>query len=277
MLTSHLISTTLTLLFTIFITNTHAFTNPIKSPAADPSIIVHKKNYYLTATGTTQITVTRSRTLTGLQNGTTTQVWADDTPTRDRDIWAPEIHLIDSTWYILYSASGSANGRSKRSHVLKGTGCDPETGGGNGEGDGPDRCVYEWLAELTPEEGKQAGSDGRDPESIDGTYLVVEGERYHVVSAKDSDGEAALQISRLDTESWKVEGWTVIARANRKWERDEVPLLEGPHVCFVHFCASLPSTPYSFLIPLRLDARLSECICFQIPHLPSSRHENGND
>jgi len=161
--------------------------------------------------------------------------------------------------------------------VLKGTGCDPETGGENGEGDGPDRCVYEWLAELTPEEGKQAGSDGRDPESIDGTYLVVEGERYHVVSAKDSDGEAALQISRLDTESWKVEGWTVIARANRKWERDEVPLLEGPHVCFVHFCASLPSTPYSFLIPLRLDARLSECICFQIPHLPSSRHENGND
>lgn len=94
--------------------------------------------------------------------------------------------------------------------------------------------MYEWLAELTPEEGKQAGSDGKDPESIDGTYLVVEGDRYHVVSAKDGDGEAALQISRLDTETWEVEGWNVIARADRAWERDEVPLLEGPHVCFVY-------------------------------------------
>ena len=122
--------------FTIFITNTHAFTNPIKSPAADPSIIVHKKNYYLTATGTTQITVTRSRTLTGLQNGTTTQVWADDTPTRDRDIWAPEIHLIDSTWYILYSASGSANGRSKRSQHCGSSDSNRQYRGRTGRGQG---------------------------------------------------------------------------------------------------------------------------------------------
>ncbi|PVH82770.1 glycoside hydrolase family 43 protein [Cadophora sp. DSE1049] len=208
---------------TLLITLTNAFTNPIKSAAADPSIITHNATYYQTATGTTQITITRSRTLAGLQKGQTKQVWTDSTPTRNRDMWAPEIHLIDSTWYIFYSASGDANGRSKRSHVLRGKGCDVESG------DGPDDCEYEWLAELTPPVGRQAGVDGRDPESIDGTYLVIEGERYHVVSAKDERGEAAIQISSLDTGSWTVEGWSVIARADRGWERDEVALVEGPH------------------------------------------------
>lgn len=193
-----------------------AFTNPIRNPGADPAIVVASGTYYLTTTGATKIAITRSSTIGGLLNGETKTVWTDTDPRRNADMWAPEMHQIDGIWYMFYSANG-ING--KRCHVLKG--CDAV---------GPYDCEYTYLADLTPPAGFQGGPNKDETESIDGSYLEIGSRRYHLVSALDPDGISAIQITELNTADWTTSGWNIIAQADQPWERDQVALVEGPHV-----------------------------------------------
>ena len=72
------------------------FTNPIRIECSDPHIVTHEGMYYLTHTEGGFISVTRSNTINGLQpHGQERTVWQDSNPSRNRNIWAPEMHLID--------------------------------------------------------------------------------------------------------------------------------------------------------------------------------------
>ena len=79
----------------IALVRSQTFTNPIRNPGADPHIVTSKGTYYLTTTQTSFISVTRSVTLAGLANGETKIVWTDTNPSRNQNIWAPEMHYID--------------------------------------------------------------------------------------------------------------------------------------------------------------------------------------
>ena len=50
----------------------------------------------------------RARRLSEMSSAQDVQVWKDDTPTRFRDMWAAEFHLLDSgngpRWYLYYTA-----------------------------------------------------------------------------------------------------------------------------------------------------------------------------
>jgi GH43 family beta-xylosidase len=66
--------------------------------------------------------------------------------------------------------------------------------------------------------------------AIDGTYLEIPGKgRYHVVSAINSASQQAIQITALNTTTWKVAGWNVISVPDQAWEKTGTPVNEGPH------------------------------------------------
>jgi GH43 family beta-xylosidase len=99
-----------------------SFTNPLKQrDGSDPHIAYSGGYYYLMTTTWTNLSITRAKTLGGLKNGETKVVWTDSNPNRCCSMWAPELHYLDGSWYIYYTAGRSADLDLQRSHVLKGT------------------------------------------------------------------------------------------------------------------------------------------------------------
>ncbi|KAL2276768.1 hypothetical protein FJTKL_00430 [Diaporthe vaccinii] len=189
-------------------------------------------SYYMTHTSDTHIEMSKAKTLDALVFGETKTIWEDTNATRSAHMWAPEIHQIDDTWYMLYS-SCHANVTccdTCMTRILRG--CD---------GSNPYDCDYEFLADLVPPPGRRGGPEKNLTFSIDGTYLEVPNHgRYHVVSAMDENNNQSIQITKLDTDSWTVEGWNIISQPDQPWERNltnfqgnvtGIPfaLNEGPH------------------------------------------------
>lgn len=143
-------------------------------------------------------------------------------------MWAPELHQIDNIWYMFYSSCDAALPccDSCNTRVLRG--CDAA---------GPYDCDFEHWADLIPPEGNRGGVDGNFAFSIDGTFLEIPGVgRYHVLSIDNVDRLQSLAITKLDTDSWTVEGWHVISIPDQPWEfnntggGDAKPVNEAPHV-----------------------------------------------
>ncbi|CAL3962054.1 unnamed protein product [Diplocarpon coronariae] len=198
-----------------------AFQNPIRNPGPDPSMVYVDGQYFLTYTSWDSITITRSKTLAGLTKGETKTIWTDSNPKRSADMWAPEIHQIDSTWYMFYSSCDStvACCGSCITRVLKGC-----------SGPNPYDCKYSYLAELLPPVGKRGGPNKDIAFSIDGTYLNIPGKgRYHVLSMSDENNIQSIAITELNTTTWTVSGWNVISVPEQPWERHGVPVNEAPH------------------------------------------------
>ena len=107
------------------------FTNPI-GDGADPWVVRADGKYYSVESRGGGIFVYRSDTLTSLkQNGV--KVWSPPSSGWNQtDIWAPELHFIDGSWYIYYAAgmpgpSGpDAAFTDQRAGVLKSTTTNPQ-------------------------------------------------------------------------------------------------------------------------------------------------------
>lgn len=199
-----------------------AFQNPIRSPGPDPSMVYADGHYHLTYTSYNSITITRSPTLSGLLNGETKTIWTDSDPLKNANMWAPEMHQIDDTWYMFYSACNSQEPCCDSCHTRVLRGC---------AGPNPFDCSYNYLAELVPPTGSQGGPNRDFAFSIDGTYLEIPGKgRYHVLSIRDENSLQSLAITELDTEAWTVKGWNVISVPDQDWEVSGFPVNEGPHV-----------------------------------------------
>ncbi|HEX6927084.1 MAG TPA: glycoside hydrolase family 43 protein [Longimicrobiaceae bacterium] len=102
------------------------FTNPlISTPAADPWVIRHDGWYYFTSTGGDEISIRRSRTLTGLDDAEPVQVWrAPASGPQSKQVWAPELHYLQGKWYLYYTASDGED-RNHRHYVLEAVTDDP--------------------------------------------------------------------------------------------------------------------------------------------------------
>ncbi|KAI9044827.1 glycoside hydrolase family 43 protein [Aspergillus affinis] len=176
------------------------FTNPLKNPnGSDPFIVYVDGYYYLITTTWTDLQLTRSPTLEGLKAGENKVVWKDDNPNRCCSVWAPEIHQIDGTWYLYYTAGSSDTLDNQRAHVLK---------GGSNPWD-----AYDYLGQLTTEWG------------IDGTVLVVDSQNYFIWSCME-DGIQSNCIATLDTPSTIGEKH-ILSQPLEDWERVEAPVNEG--------------------------------------------------
>ncbi len=106
------------------------FQNPLKINGADPCLFFHDGYYYLSTTTASDVKLRRARRIGDLKDAPDVQVWKDDNPSRNRDIWAPEFHLLDAgdgsgpRWYLYYTASAGPE-PSHRMYVAQSAGTDP--------------------------------------------------------------------------------------------------------------------------------------------------------
>src|SRR5688572_17026369 len=85
------------------------FRNPLKQDGADPWITYYDGWYYLSTTTASDVKIRRARHIGALKDAPDEVVWKDAHPSRFRDLWAPEFHLLEGSngprWYLYYTAS----------------------------------------------------------------------------------------------------------------------------------------------------------------------------
>lgn len=209
---------------------TNDLLNPILPPhSADPWMIFHGGfYYYCESRNCRQIVIRRSRTIAGISQDPGHVVWTP--PTRgmnSRNIWAPELHLIDGRWFIYYAADDGRN-ENHRMWVLAADTADPL---------GPYYC---------------AGTLETSGWAIDGTVLSLEdGRRYFVWSGWPGrrNGQQNLYIAPMRNPLTISGPRVLLAGPDQPWERIAMPICEGPQVLrrngdlFIVYSASGSWTP----------------------------------
>jgi GH43 family beta-xylosidase len=223
------------------------FTNPINE-GADPWVVHHDGHYiWCKAEANQGISLWVSDRLHSF--GEKHRIWtAPDEGPYSRQVWAPELHMLDGRWHVYFAASDGRN-ETHLTYVLR-----SETGDVLGDyqlhgplatGDGPDR--------LTP-----------NVWAIDMTVLEVGGNRYAVWSGWDEPGSdrqflyIAAMKSPLELAGPRVR---ICANDDFLWERteereDSRGLHEGPQVLqhggrtfLIYSCGAswLPTYKYGML------------------------------
>jgi GH43 family beta-xylosidase len=185
------------------------FTNPVKSvKGADPWLEYYQGNYYLVTTSwTSELTMRKSPTLAGLAAAPSVQVWADSTPSRCCNMWAPELRFANGRWYLYYvaGATGTDYVRNQRSHVLESAGSDPM---------GP----YTYKNKLY--------NPANDVGLIDPSVLELNGSRYLMASVWGATQN--LVIARMNNPYTVTGAFSTISTPTLSWERQSGAVNEGP-------------------------------------------------
>jgi GH43 family beta-xylosidase len=208
------------------------FTNPLvrSGDAADPWMVYHEGYYYFTATLDPGggIWVWKSRTLAGLDSGTKVKVHTPDAKQRGRQIWAPELHFINSRWYLYYTASDGVD-ENHRLYVLESRGSDPL---------GP----YSFKARVY--------DPAHDGWAIDPSVFRAPGGRLYLLWVAHVPGNGnGIRMAPMSN-PWTVAGRSaLITQAEYDWERVRYPINEGPVLIqrsgriFLIYSASDTGTP----------------------------------
>ncbi|UOQ46594.1 family 43 glycosylhydrolase [Gracilibacillus caseinilyticus] len=195
--------------------STQLFENPVIGDGADPWIIRHTDGYYYyTNTTGNNITIWKSKTISGLQDAENKVVWEPEAGApNSAHIWAPEIHFIDDKWYIYFAASGG-DMEKQRMHVLQSETSDPFS-----EYSYPEGTTY---GEITTPSDKWA---------IDGTILEWNDKHYFAWSGWEGDINVRQNIYIAPmTNPWTISGKRVeLSRPEFDWETIGEPHInEGP-------------------------------------------------
>jgi len=193
------------------------FKNPILGDGADPWVVKHTDGYYYyTHTTGGNITIWKSKTLTGLTSAPQKIVWSpEENAPNGHHIWAPELHFIDGHWYIYFAAS-AGDMEKQRMYVLKSEGEDPW-----GPYSYPAGTNYGKIEVPT------------DKWSIDATILEYTKELYLVWSGWEGDVNVSQNIYIASMENpWTLSGDRVeISRPELDWEKIGFPHInEGPQI-----------------------------------------------
>jgi GH43 family beta-xylosidase len=108
---------------------TGTFTNPILEEGPDPYVYLHTDGYYYCmVTRGDRLKLWKARSFTSLDTAESREIWfPPEKGSNSCCIWAPEIHYLDTTWYIYYSATDQENPDDlhRHVHVLRNRGDDP--------------------------------------------------------------------------------------------------------------------------------------------------------
>ncbi|MES2732948.1 MAG: RICIN domain-containing protein [Bacteroidota bacterium] len=204
--------------------------NPI-SDLADPHVTFANGYYYLTGTTGPNVHIRRATTLNGLKSAPLVQVFTPAQGGPNEGGWAPELFFLDGKWYIYYSAFYS--GGDFRIFVLE-----------NGSGDPmSNNWVNKGYLHANP-----------DYWAIDGTVMVLHGQKYLIWAGKDEPNSphGSIYISRMSN-PWTITGGrTKISTPDYQWfdwEKIGDWVNEGPEVMlangkvFLTYSASMYYTP----------------------------------
>ncbi|GME26068.1 Glycoside hydrolase family 43 [Neofusicoccum parvum] len=162
------------------LTSAATFSNPLReTDGSDPQIVWYDGYYYLMTTTWTDVQLTRATTI-------------------------EELHEIDGTWFIYYSAGTAENLDGQRPQVLEG-------------GAHPWDNDYAWVATLT------------DNWGIDGTVATINNSRYFIYSCFLGTDIQSLCIAPM-TSATQLGTSVLISEPLEGWETVGAPVNEGPYV-----------------------------------------------
>lgn len=175
------------------------YTNPLIASGADPWCVYRDGYYYYTNTTGYNITIWKTKTIAGLKTAESRSVF--NPPPRgphSKDLWAPEIHFLDNTWYI-YFAADDGNNINHRIWVLENRSADPFAG------------KWTMKGKLT--------TPG-DKWSIDGSLFEVHNQRYFIWSGWEGkvNKQQNIYIAKMK-DPWTIEGPRVkLSSPELPWE-----------------------------------------------------------
>jgi GH43 family beta-xylosidase len=177
-----------------------SFTNPLLPSGADPWAIYKDGYYYYTHTYGNRLVIWKTKSLTDLQTAPQKTVFTPPKGTMySKQLWAPELHHINNSWY-LYFAADSGRNEDHRIWVL--------------ENDAKDPLEGEWALK-----GKVA--DSSDKWAIDASVFEHNKQLFMVWSGweGDTNGQQDIYIARMKN-PWTIDGKRVrISSPVHDWER----------------------------------------------------------
>lgn len=195
------------------------FKNPLVSYGPDPWALWHGDQYYYMHTMIDSLVLWRTKDVTDIKNAEKKTIWIPTDPSNSSNLWAPEVHHINGSWYIYYAAD-DGNSDNHQLYVLENTNKDPFEG------------------EFTMK--GRISTDKDNNWAIDGSLFQHKDEWYMVWSG--------WQTRRVDTETQCIyiakmkNPWTLgservlISQPELEWERhwknDEG--WNPPHVVYVN-------------------------------------------
>lgn len=181
--------------------NANTFTNPLLTSGPDPWVEQKGDWYYVTHTTGKDLRLYRTKRMSELRNAEVKTVWTPPaTGMNAKQIWAPEIHLLQGKWYFYYAADDGLN-ENHRMWVLENTAEDPFTG----------TWVDKGALELPGNKW-----------AIDGTAFEHKGQLYFLWSGWEGDLNVRqdIYISKL-ANPWTAEGDRVLlSRPDHDWEKN---------------------------------------------------------
>lgn len=103
------------------------FTNPILPVGAEPWAVFHDGFYYYMHGMENKLVLWKTADLTDLSNAPSKTIWIPDIPERSQHLWGPEIHFINSKWYV-YFVADDGNMDNHQIYVLENASNDPFEG-----------------------------------------------------------------------------------------------------------------------------------------------------
>jgi GH43 family beta-xylosidase len=200
------------------------YSNPI-SDLADPHITYYDNHYYLTGTTGSNITIKKASTLNSLKFATSVVAFIPPSGGPCCNFWAPELHRINNTWYIYYTAGNSPDLLSQRTWVIENTSADPVEGTWTSRGQ-----IYHPVENFW---------------AIDGSVFQL-GDKHYFTWSGHIDASSDVQhifISEMSN-PWTLIGPRVlISSPQYLWERNgevnEAPVaLQGNDKLFLFYSAS---------------------------------------
>lgn len=185
-------------------------TNPVIGTGADPWVFQYQDEYVYVWSDGGRIWGSRSARLQDIGTAPAVLLYtAPNTGDHSRNVWAPELHQLDGKWY-LYFAADDGNNANHRMFVASRTAADP-------------LGTFTYSARLSPTTDRWA---------IDGTVLEYSGSRYFIWSGwpGTTDGQQNLYIARMASPTALTGERVVIAQPTAAWERNGLPINEGPEV-----------------------------------------------
>lgn len=187
------------------------FKNPLLTNGPDPWVIKKGELYYVTHTTGNGLKIYVASNMANLSTAVSKTVWtAPSTGMNSGNVWAPEIHYINNTWYCYYAADNGDN-ENHRMWVLENKSGDPLSG------------VWEDKGKLNL---------GDDKWAIDGTVFYQGEQLYMIWSGWESDPNKSqeLYISRMSN-PWTADGTRVqISKPELSWEQIGGTINEGPQI-----------------------------------------------
>ncbi|MBI1279825.1 MAG: family 43 glycosylhydrolase [Anaerolineaceae bacterium] len=209
-----------------------SFHNPLNTfEGADPWLTYYDGFYYLSTTsGTSQLYMQKSATLSGLKVAKQELIYAETDPSRCCNMWAPEFHLLDGPdgkrWYFYYTAGTNGTLDNQHSHVLESAGTDPM---------GP----YTYKARIF--------DPANDGYSIDGSVMQLNDNLYFLFSSWTGDFQK-LYIAPMSN-PWTLSGSRhLLTQSQYSWEKVGLNVTEGPEALqhgdktFIIYSASFCAT-----------------------------------